>query len=299
DANGDRYSNIEQVNGSDFADILIGGAGSELLFGDDGNDFLVGGAGADVINGGAGFDVLSFYNAGSGVRVDLGRGTGVGGEAEGDLLLNIEQVNGSAFNDILIGSEADNILFGDEGADFLNGRGGADILNGGGGVDKASYYNSLAAVNINLSSGLGSGGDAEGDLLNNIEQVDGSAFNDTLIGSGDADQLFGGEGADDLYGLGGADTLLGGRGSDDLDGGAGADVYLFRLADDAGGAEDNVLSFEQGLDLIDLSEFGYSSVSDLTLQDVAGAARIVLDNSVIDIEGVAASALSDADFIFA
>jgi Ca2+-binding RTX toxin-like protein len=66
-AGNDMLSGIEDIAGSDFADVLHGdavdnfidgGAGNDLLAGGGGNDVLDGGDGADTISGGAGADVI-------------------------------------------------------------------------------------------------------------------------------------------------------------------------------------------------------------------------------------------------
>jgi hypothetical protein len=78
----------------------------------------------------------------------------------------------------------------------LSGGPGADLLDGGGGTDTADYASSSAGVTVNLLSGTGSGGDAQGDTFNSIENVVGSALNDTLTGSNTANMLEGGRGID-------------------------------------------------------------------------------------------------------
>jgi Ca2+-binding RTX toxin-like protein len=60
-------------------------------------------------------------------------------------------------------------------------------------------------VTVDLATGTGSGGDAQGDTLVSIENLNGSNFNDTLAGNG---------GANVLRGLAGRDTLSGGAGAD-------------------------------------------------------------------------------------
>src|SRR3546814_2851128 len=55
----------------------------------------------------------------------------------------------------------------------------SDILTGGNGTDTAIYSGSPAGVDVNLASGTGHGGDAEGDTLTGVENVTGSNFNDT------------------------------------------------------------------------------------------------------------------------
>ena len=67
---------------------------------------------------------------------------------------------------------------------------------------------------MNLLTGLGAGGDAQGDILGGIENIVGSAFNDTLTGDNGGNALDGGNGNDTLNGLAGADNMSGGAGND-------------------------------------------------------------------------------------
>ncbi|MEW5964935.1 MAG: peroxidase family protein [Pseudomonadota bacterium] len=69
DAEGDTYSSIRNLIGSDHGDtlggnnglnVLIGGAGNDTLLGRQGNDTLVGGADNDFMNGGTGNDTFMF-----------------------------------------------------------------------------------------------------------------------------------------------------------------------------------------------------------------------------------------------
>ncbi|WP_135506815.1 Hint domain-containing protein [Roseovarius aestuariivivens] len=241
DANNDRYTSIENVTGSAFNDTitgntsdntlvggdgndsLTGGAGNDNLDGGAGNDTLSGGAGADTLSGGAGTDFADYASSSAGVNVDLASGTGTGGDAEGDVLSGIEQVQGSAFNDTLTGGAGNDTLLAGNGNDTLTGGAGADSLDGGGGVDRVNYSASGSAVNVNLNAGTGLGGDAQGDTLNAIEDVIGSDFNDTITGNGSNNLLSGGLGDDSIFADNGNDTLLGGAGADTLDGGGGTD----------------------------------------------------------------------------
>ncbi|MBM3616331.1 MAG: hypothetical protein FJX28_13155, partial [Alphaproteobacteria bacterium] len=237
-ATGDVLFEIEHLIGSIHADTLtgdgganslFGGAGNDSLVGGDGNDTLIGGAGSDRLFGGNGFDSADYSTSTAGVSVNLTTGLGSGGYAAGDTLAGIEAVIGSGFADTLIGAAGDESLVGGAGNDSLTGGAGADTLDGGAGIDWANYASSGAAVNVNLAAGTGAGGDAAGDLLSGIENLEGSAFNDTQQGDGLANSLSGGSGDDLLIGGGGADTLVGGLGIDTADysaSGAGVDVAL-------------------------------------------------------------------------
>ena len=98
----------------------------------------------------------------------------------------IENYVAGAGDDIIVGNEADNVL---------EGSAGADDIDGDAGLDTASYAGSSTAVTVNLSDGTASGGDAEGDSFTSIENLSGSAFDDTLIGDSSDNVLEGGDGA--------------------------------------------------------------------------------------------------------
>jgi len=220
------------IGGTAGVDLLIGGAGKDMLVGNAGDDVLSGGAGADILVGGAGRDLLSYASSSAAVRVDLRRLTAGGGDAAGDLFDGFEDVEGSAFADVLAGDAGANRLFGGAGDDalsggagddLLDGGAGADLLNGGAGIDRVNYGSSDAGVVVDLADGAASGGDAAGDHLISIEGVEGSAFADTLSGTDGADWFGGGAGDDRIDGRGGDDLLVGGTGSDTLIGGTGFD----------------------------------------------------------------------------
>jgi Ca2+-binding RTX toxin-like protein len=125
------------------------------------------------------------------VNVSLMSGLGSGGDAEGDTLLNIENLIGSSLDDVLEGNGGNNILVGG-----TNGAGG----------DAVSYEHAAAGVKVKLArtsaqNTVGAGSDT----LAGFENLIGSAFNDTLTGN---------SGANTLTGLAGNDTLIGGAGAD-------------------------------------------------------------------------------------
>ena len=297
DAEGDTFSGVENIGATAFNDILIGDSGANALAGGTGDDWLVGGAGADQLHGGVfpttpgdyGIDTADYSASGAGITVDLVSGTGRGGDAEGDTLVQIDNLIGSAFADRLTGDAGANALTGGAGDDVLRGGAGADALNGGDGQDQANYQGSAAAVTVDLLNHTAAGGDAEGDALTGIENLYGSSFddrlsgddgrniiggeygNDILVGNGgdDAingevgdDRVEGGAGNDRLGGAAGVDTIFGGDGNDSIDAGADNDTVSGDAGDDRiyGGTGDDTLDGGDGND---------------TLEGAAGADRLV------------------------
>ncbi|CAN1527024.1 RTX calcium-binding nonapeptide repeat [Burkholderiaceae bacterium] len=201
----DTFTNIEGVRGSKYDDVLTGGNTANGVGSTDGLELFMGNAGNDTIDGGAGYDLTDYVSALTAVNVVLG-GTGVGTAQDGlggtDTLINIEAVNGSAFDDTLTGSDS-GIL------ESFEGRSGNDVIDGRGGVDRVDYSHSYAGVVVNLSTGVANDGLDGVDTLSNIEVVRGSAFADTLIGSDSStrETFDGGAGADFIDGRGGIDTV--------------------------------------------------------------------------------------------
>ncbi|WP_395682658.1 calcium-binding protein, partial [Inquilinus sp.] len=134
---------------------------------------------------------------------------------------------GSKVNDTLSGGNSFDTLVGGAGDDTLRGGNGADSLFGGAGTDTATYFGTAAAITVNLLTGVGSGGEAQGDTFNGVENVLGSLAGDVITGNASANLLKGYEGNDRLSGGDGNDTLIGGVGTDILNGGAGLDLVSY------------------------------------------------------------------------
>jgi len=216
-AEGDVLRGIEDLTGSAHADRLTGDGGDNRIVGGDGADVLEGGAGADVLEGGLGVDRAVYTGSDARVRVSLKTGTGWGGHAQGDTLMRIEDLIGSAHGDVLYGDDGNNRIVGGAGNDAMNSGGGDDVLEGGAGADvlngwfgrdRAIYAGSDAGVTVNLATGTGRGGHAEGDRLTGIEDLTGSAYADRLTGGYRDNRLDGGAGADTLDGGAGSDWAV-------------------------------------------------------------------------------------------
>ena len=157
--------------GWDGNDELHGRGGADHLLGLDDNDLLDGGEGADFLDGGNGVDTAYYGSAPSAVNVSLESGKGFWGDSAGDTLTLIENLTGSAYNDLLIGDSNANVLDGGKGDDYLKGGGGADTLEGGDGSDTIAYGDLNIGVYVSLYSGAAFNGTASGDQFDSIENL--------------------------------------------------------------------------------------------------------------------------------
>lgn len=187
---------------------LRGSVGNDYLTGD--NNFfgkLEGGAGDDTLDGGGGSnDTVSYEHATGGVTVDMVSETADGNASVGhDTISNFEFVRGSAYADILTGSDS-SVLEGGAGSDQLIGN-----VIGNDASIVASYQHATAGVTVSLLNPGSNTGEAEGDTFVFVSSVQGqhfnllgSQFNDTLIGDNN-NNLLNGWGTRDN----GSDTLTG------------------------------------------------------------------------------------------
>ncbi|KIC47790.1 calcium-binding protein [Tateyamaria sp. ANG-S1] len=312
------FDGADTLNGEAGADVLLGGNENDSINGGAGNDEIWGEGGNDTLNGGSGNDLARYIAATSAVSVDLNAGTASDGQGGTDVLISIESVHTSDYDDIVVGNDVANSIFGFAGDDTLSGMGdadtllggtgddsinggdgndeiwgqsGTDTLDGGAGSDVVRYRNTTEAVSVNLIAGLAFDGYGYTDTLINIEHVHGSDHNDLLIGDDSGNQLFGYEGAD---------TIQGGRGADTLSGGQGGDTYVYVGGDnydvinDLGGTgtdtvivqgylSQNAAIFQQGNNIV--LDFGNGTASGLN-RDVLVLANTMSAGSTSAIEQI-------------
>jgi len=206
-----------------------GGEDDDELDGDDGDDDIGGGAGDDDIGGGAGDD----------------------------------HVHGDDGDDALHGDGGDDDVSGGAGDDDLCGDEGDDDIDGGSGDDTADYSEETggAGVHANLMKLMAVDTWGTHDRFKSIENLSGSANDDTLIGDNKGNVCEGNDGGDHLKGMGGNDSLDGGAGDDTLSGGNGKDDISGADGDDDlmggngkddldGGLDDDVLKGGNGNDVL-------------------------------------------------
>ncbi|NET58204.1 MAG: calcium-binding protein, partial [Symploca sp. SIO2E6] len=185
---------------------LVGTALDDTLIGDDGNNWFRGNGGADYIDGGEGIDTVIF-NEKFAITADLSQNRATyinnAGTEVVKTLINIEYLEGSAFDDILIG---------DDGNNLLRGNTGVDYFDGGEGVDTVGFVFEKFAITADLSQNraiyINDAGTEVVETLINIENLEGSTFDDILIGDDGNNVLYGNAGADYFDGGEGTDTVV-------------------------------------------------------------------------------------------
>lgn len=156
-------------------------------------------------------------------------------------------LTGGAGRDFLVGSSGDDELNGGTGDNAFLGGAGNDTINGSTDsldFDEVIYETATSGVTVDLAAGSATGG-AGTDILNDIEGVSGSQYNDVI--TGDADD-------NDLYGEGGDDTLDGGAGDDYLFGGDGDDTLIYD-------GVDGLVSGDDGNDTVVIQNDGAYSIA--------------------------------------
>jgi Ca2+-binding RTX toxin-like protein len=247
-----------EINGTAGADTLTGTAGADIIRAGDGDDLVTGGAGNDEIDGGAGVDTAAFAAGALVYTVTVDNGVVTVASSEGsDTLTNVEYLRfgtamlavGAFTGRAVVGTDFNDALSGGELDDVLIGGGNNDSLSGGSGSDTADYSGAAGAVTARIDTQSASNdGDGSWDYFTSIENLTGSAFNDLLVGDGNANLLSGGLGRDTLLAGGGNDILIGGAGlSNEMYGGAGDDTYIVEaigdsIVENVGEGTDTVLS---------------------------------------------------------
>ena len=215
----DTLVGIEAIQGSNFADhySAVGFTGNSGVPGTPiGFNGFEGMGGDDVIVGtvnpsGQRSTRISYQSATAAVTVDFVAGTGVGDASVGnDSFTNVNAVIGSAFADVLRGSDNPNGTY-----EQYDGRAGNDLIEGRGGYDLAVYNNdpsTTTGITVNLAAGTVTGDATIGiDTLRSVEAVRGTSFADTY----------------DATGFGGNSTNAGSNGTfNNFDGGAGNDTII-------------------------------------------------------------------------
>ncbi|MEP3845926.1 MAG: calcium-binding protein [Paracoccaceae bacterium] len=275
----------DTINGLEGDDTLDGGLGSDSILGGQDNDLFLASAGRDTLDGGIGDDTVSFETATGPLLIRLSQ-QAAGQGADRNLLFDIENVIGTGFDDRIVGDASANILQSGLGDDTVSGLGGNDTIDtgvgddlviGGAGNDtvllgdgndnaraggdddwiEGGLGNDTISGNGGEDTAFGGDGDDTFFLGSQNDLAFGGAGEDVLNGGFSADVLDGGAGDDQVRGEAGVDQINGGDGNDFLNGGANADTFWFFDTDETG--VDRITDFEDGLDQINLSDWGFAN----------------------------------------
>ncbi|MEM7521706.1 MAG: calcium-binding protein, partial [Pseudomonadota bacterium] len=143
-----RLGGNDTINGEDGNDTIDGGSGQNDLNGGDGIDTFFTVFGSDQIDGGALFDTVDFSDELGALNVELaGAGLSVINGGTTDILVSIEGIIGTIFDDTITGASANESLQGGQGNDLiLTARSGnpiaapgVDTIEGGLGSDTVGY----------------------------------------------------------------------------------------------------------------------------------------------------------------
>ncbi len=224
-----------------------------------------------------------------------------------DTYSNIENIDGSAFDDSFIGSEEANVLRGGGGNDFLSGESGNDTLDGGIGRDRLEGHDGDdlldgGAGGDKMWGGTGNDTYVIDSIDDRVDEADyggtppdgidtvrsnysvslsnatifmGDIENLTLTSSGNlngsgndfANVLTGNTGANKLDGRGDDDMLAGGFGNDTLVGGEGNDSFLFNATLNAVTNVDTITDFSVFDDTIRLDNAVFTALPALGTLD--------------------------------
>ena len=307
----DTLTNIENIYGSiyndvltgdDTANILAGNAGNDTLNGNGGADRLDGGAGNDTLNGGAGADILIggkgndlldggavgdtyLFGKGDGTDVinDTGNSAGDGIVFSADdsalKVLNFERLNSTnpavasdgIANDLRIALDGTTIDVLHQYTDVPSNIGGV------GAIETFTFSSGSTFLGYALSSSPYA---LSGDSLGPLDGADG--VND-IIATSSADDILNGKSGDDLlFGNGGNDTLNGGDGNDLLVGGKGNDILTGSAGGDTlnGGNGNDRFVFTATTDSPSLTPGNFDTITDFTT--LAGPNADKIDLSAID-----------------
>ena len=196
------------------------------------------------------------------VTADIAADNGIVYAIDGVLLpVDLLQSNGANDVDFLIGDDGRDVIATGRDNDYISGMGGRDQLVAGSGDDV----------------------------------VLGGAGNDFVFGGKGNDMLNGDDGRDKIFAGRGDDTINGSADFDVLRGFKGNDVFVFEAGNDV----DVILDFRNGVDQIDISSFGVTSIDDLEMTSTRSRTTIDFGDDELVILKLRHQQLDASDFIFA
>ncbi|AZV78663.1 hypothetical protein EBB79_12780 [Parasedimentitalea marina] len=131
------YQGSDHISGGNHDDYLAGGSGLDTILAYGGDDYILGSS-HDYVDGGDGIDTFGYRLIAGYVYIDLENQEDNRGDAIYTVLVNIENLNGSNYYDVMLGDANDNVIETFGYRDILHGRDGNDTLDAGEGNDDLS-----------------------------------------------------------------------------------------------------------------------------------------------------------------
>ncbi|KQU88737.1 hypothetical protein ASC78_23860 [Variovorax sp. Root318D1] len=198
----------DTIDGLRGDDLIFGNGGNDTINGGWGNDYVLGGVGDDIIRGGGGTDPYAPLD----FSLPQDRGSKYFFGEEGN-----DTLYGGVGNDYLLGGIGDDTIITQSSSGYVVGGPGADVLHHVGFASDGMYLEygeDAGGVSVDLLAGRAVDGWGDIDSVSGFIAVDGSLFDDVLIGGA---WLNGSAGNDVLISSFSNATLLGGPGDDRLD----------------------------------------------------------------------------------
>ena len=218
---------------------------------------------------------------------------GVGGTQSGGIFLGYGTNIVTLGNDgeaVVGGGDADTIT-GGSGNDFIEIDLGNNTINGGGGSNTLSFADAPLAVTVNMSTGTAI---ADGlDSFQNIQEVIGGNYGNTMIAGSSAVTFVAGAGYDTLMGGAGNDTLIAGAGGDTMTGGGGNNTFIYSTGDH----QLTVTDFGANGDQDVLQIYGYTAAQSIVQQGANTLVTLSANDSIL-LENVTASSLTPGEIVY-
>jgi Ca2+-binding RTX toxin-like protein len=227
----DIFEDIHDCFGSKYNDAIIGNSEMNKLYGLDGDDYIDAGGGADTIEGGEGNNIL------------------LGGSGNDKFLITegSNQVDGGSDIDTAIYAEYKKEVY--EEAENIERE--IKIYNFflpfySGEQFTKPIFPQGKGVTVNLITGIAEKPNSLNDKLTNVENLEGTHYDDVITGDDKDNVLQGNNGNDIIDGGKGDDLIISGRGHSKLYGGEGNDRFkvMKGTADIYGGEGNDSVNFE-------------------------------------------------------
>jgi Ca2+-binding RTX toxin-like protein/chaperonin cofactor prefoldin len=238
---GFNFSNVFELEGTQMFSTL-------------GVDWMFGGAGWDVMFGSSGDDQLtSAFNGSQTIANFDERGDELGGGLGNDTFIVGQNVGGQ--DKIFGGSGTDAVVYGKLGF-------GVSIFLATG-TEGLSYR--PTSIGLNADAIGKTSGTSDYAIIQSIENISGSDFNDKFWGTSGDNIIDGVGGDDEIRGLDGNDLIYGGQGNDTLNGDRGDDVLFggFGVNQFVGSAGNDIYQGEAGEEASNSLIYGLSPSVDL------------------------------------